>query len=157
MIARKMKELGWVGLVSLALVILSYFLLRGTRFYGPGVVAMAALPLAVAWSNGIGPTRMVPDLVFGGVDTGLLTLGAVVGASGFGIAGAVVGGAVSDAVTDAIAGFFEGGVAEWLRSKGMEESRTALGSACGKMTGCLAGSGLMLCLLQLLRVSVLEL
>jgi len=156
MIAKKSKELGWVGLVSLVLVVLTYFLLRDTRFYGPGVLAMAALPLAVAWFNGIRPTRMVPDLVFGGVDTGLLTLGAVIGASGFGIVGAVVGGAVADAITDAIAGFFEGSVAEWLRSKGIEESRTALGSACGKMTGCLAGSGTMLCALQGLGVSVLS-
>jgi hypothetical protein len=137
-------------------VAVTYFLLRDTRLYGPGVAAMVAVPLLTARLGGLRFASLVPDMVFGAIDTGLLALGAVVGATGFGVVGAVVGGAVADAITDGIAGFFEGGVAEWLRSKGIEESRTALGSACGKMAGCLGGSGAMICLLQLLRVPVLS-
>ena len=152
MIKAKVRDFGIVALVSVALVALTYFLLRDWRFYGPIVASMALLPLFAARLRGLQLKSLVPDIIFGGVDTGLLTLGAVIGASEFGIIGAIVGGVVADA----IAGFFEGGVAEWLRSKGIEESRTALGSACGKMTGCLAGSGLMLCLLQIANIQVLN-
>jgi len=63
---------------------------------------------------------------------------------------------VGDAITDAIAGFFEGSIAEWLRSKGIEESRTALGSACGKMTGCLFGSGVVLTVSWLAGVDAMK-
>ncbi|MFH1549195.1 MAG: hypothetical protein ABIH04_01415 [Planctomycetota bacterium] len=156
MIKAKARDFGIVMLVSVALVALTYFLLRDWRFYGPIVAAMALLPLFAARLRGLQLKSLVPDIIFGGVDTGLLTLGAVIGASEFGIIGAIVGGVVADAITDAIAGFFEGGVAEWLRSKGIEESRTALGSACGKMTGCLAGSGFMLCILQIANIQVLN-
>jgi len=116
---------------------------------------MTLLPFLLARVRGLALKSLIPDFVFGCVDTGLLTLGAIVGATGFGVVGAVVGVVVADAVTDGLAGFFEGGVAEWLRSKGIEESRTALGPACGKMAGCLAGSGVMLCLLQAVGVAVL--
>ena len=153
---KRAKDFGIVTILSIALAALTYFLLRHTRFYGPGVAAMAALPLFAARLRELKIKSLVPDIVFGGIDTGLLTLGAVIGASGFGIIGAIVGGVVADAITDAIAGFFEGGVAEWLRSRGIEESRTALGSACGKMAGCLAGSGGMLCVLQLAGIQVLN-
>ena len=156
MILRKAKEMGIVMAVSAALVVLTYFLLRGSMFFGPGVLAMSVLPIVAGRLGGLKVKSLIPDVVFGGIDTGLLTLGAVIGATGFGVIGAIVGGVVADAITDAIAGFFEGAVAEWLRAKGIEESRTALGSACGKMTGCLAGSGLMLSLLWIAGVSVLQ-
>lgn len=156
MILRRAKEMGMVGAISVALVILTYFLLEGSTLFGPGVLAMSALPLSTARFGGLKLKSLIPDVVFGAIDTGLLTLGAVLGASRFGIIGAIVGGVVADAITDAVAGFFEGSVAEWLRSKGIEESRTALGSACGKMAGCLAGSGLMLTILQLAGMSILQ-
>ena len=156
MVLTKAKEFSWVAAVSVALVGLTYSLLRERRLYGPGVLLMALLPVAAARWGGLSFTSLIPDLVFGGADTGLLTLGAVLGAAEFGIVGAIVGGVVADAITYALAGFLEGGVAEWLRSKGIEESRTALCSACGKMAGCLAGSGLMLCLLPALRIYTLN-
>lgn len=56
----------------------------------------------------------------------------------------VAGGAIGDALSDAIAGLFEGYAAEWLRAKGFEESREAVTSALGKMSGCLLGAGLVL-------------
>jgi hypothetical protein len=156
MFVRATRNLALVTLVSAVLVALSYVLLRKSHLYGPGVLAMTVLPLVAARLSGLRIHDMVPDLVFGGVDTGLLTVGAVIGASGFGIIGALVGAAVADAITDGLAGFAEGGVAEWLRAKGFKESRTAMGSACGKMAGCLAGSGLMLSLMQVLRVGVMH-
>jgi hypothetical protein len=156
MLVRTTKNLGLATLVSAALVGLSYVLLRKSHLYGPGVLAMTVLPLVAARISGLRLREMVPDLVFGGVDTGLLTVGAVVGATGFGIIGALVGAAVADAITDGLAGFAEGGVAEWLRARGFTESRTAMGSACGKMAGCLAGSGLMLSFMQVLHVGVVQ-
>jgi hypothetical protein len=60
------------------------------------------------------------------------------------VAGAIAGGIIGDAITDAIAGFFEGSIAEWLRKKGIEESREAITTSLGKMAGCLLGSGIVL-------------
>ena len=62
----------------------------------------------------------------------------------FGVAGAIAGSVIGDALTDAIAGFFEGSIAEWLRAKGIEESREAVTTAFGKMSGCLLGAGVVL-------------
>jgi hypothetical protein len=68
--------------------------------------------------------------------------------------GAVVFGVVGDSVTDGIAGFFEGGVAVWLRGKGVEESRLPLSSGLGKLCGCLFISGAVLSAATLLGVGV---
>ncbi|MBN2102925.1 hypothetical protein JW835_02690 [bacterium] len=157
MLVQKSREMSIVLIISAALVFCTWFLLDGERWIGPGVVVMSALPLLAAKIAKLKLKSLIPDLVFGSVDTGLLTIGAVIGATGFGVLGAVVGGVVADAITDGIAGFFEGSAAEWLRSKGFEESRTALGSACGKMAGCLLGSGWMLTLLTIAGVSLSQL
>ncbi|HUT04618.1 MAG TPA: hypothetical protein VM163_12095 [bacterium] len=58
--------------------------------------------------------------------------------------GAIVGGAIGDAITDGFAGLFEGKVAESLRKRQIEETRTALSSSMDKMSGCLFGVGLVL-------------
>lgn len=60
------------------------------------------------------------------------------------MAGAIAGGIIGDAVTATIAGFFEGSISESLRKKGIEESREAIITSLGKMTGCLIGSGVVL-------------
>ena len=86
----------------------------------------------------------LPDLIFGALDTGLLTIPALWGGLLFGVPGAIAGGVVGDALTDAIAGFFEGSVAEWLEERGVTASRGAVTTSLGKMTGCLLGSGVVL-------------
>jgi hypothetical protein len=43
-----------------------------------------------------------------------------------------------------IAGIFEGEMAEKLRERKIAEERTMLGSAVGKMAGCLFGAGVVL-------------
>jgi len=128
---------------------LAYLLLGRHAWYGPGVIALSVVPLIAARLGGLLVRRLIPDLIFGAIDSGLLVIAASLGAWRFGVAGAVVGGVVGDAVTDGIAGYFEGSIAQWLRRQGIEESRTALSSANGKMAGCLLGSGAMLTLLQL--------
>ena len=140
------RRLSLIVLVSVILVLACYGVLEAGRWYGPCVFAMGAIPLIAALLARLKLSRLLPDIIFGAIDTGLLVVAALIGAAGFGVIGAVVGSAVGDAITDGIAGFFEGGIAEWLRKHGIEESRTAVGSACGKMAGCLLGSGLALTL-----------
>ncbi len=154
MVLRKSMELGRVIVVSVILVIATWFTLEGSRMFGIWVLTMTLAPLLMAVASRIQLVSLIPDMVFGAMDTGLLTVAAIIGASWFGIIGAIVGGVVGDAITDGIAGFFEGGIAEWMRSKGIEESRTALGSALGKMTGCLAGSGVVLVIVAIFGLEI---
>lgn len=109
---------------------------------GPVIIALAFIP-AVGLLLASRPIRgAVPDIVFGSIDTGLLTIPAI------------SGGVIGDALTDAIAGFFEGGVAQWLRARGMEESREAVTTSLGKMSGCLIGSGAVLSAALLFGVEI---
>lgn len=73
------------------------------------------MPLISAVLSRLELRQLIPDVVFGALDTGLLMIAVLAGAGAFGILGAIVGSAIGDAVTDGIAGFFEGGIAEWLR------------------------------------------
>jgi len=133
-----------VMLVCVLVAVLGVVTLRHRLPIGPVVLLLALIPLlglAVARRSWKGA---VPDLVFGAIDTGLLTIPALWGGAVFGVAGAIAGGVIGDALTDAVAGFFEGGVAQWLRAKGIEASREPLSTALGKMAGCLLGSGLVL-------------
>ena len=81
----------------------------------------------------------IPDVLFGAIDTGLLTIPALWGGALFGVAGAIAGGIIGDALTDGIAGFFEGGIARWLQGNGIEAAREPITTALGKMGGCLVG------------------
>ena len=85
-----------------------------------------------------------PDVFFGIIDNGILAILAIVGGHFGGVAGAIIGGVVGNAITDGIAGIFEGYYAEKLRSFMVNEGRTMLKSAVGKMAGCLLGAGFVL-------------
>lgn len=87
-----------------------------------------------------------PDIMFGIIDNGILALLAIIGGEVAGVTGAIIGGVVGNAITDGIAGLFEGSIAENLRKKNISEQRTILGSAVGKMAGCLLGAGYVLIL-----------
>ena len=67
---------------------------------------------------------LLPDLVFGVVDNGLLVIGAIIGADIGAVFGAVLGAALGNAVSDFAGGYCEGSVAEWLASKGVEHKAT---------------------------------
>jgi hypothetical protein len=121
---------------------------------GPLVLALSAVPLLALRFSGRRLSAALPDLVFGGIDTGLLAVPAVAGGLAFGVAGAIAGGVIGDSLTDAVAGFFEGGVAEWLRDHGFVESREAVTTSLGKMAGCLIGSGSVLTIAMLFGVNV---
>jgi hypothetical protein len=120
------------------------FALHNALVLGPVVLLLGLIPLVSLLLAGRRIASAVPDLVFGGLDTGLLALPAIWGGVTFGVVGAVAGTVVGDAITDAVAGFFEGHIAEWLRSRGFPEAREAVTTSLGKMSGCLLGSGLVL-------------
>ncbi len=134
------KGLSLVVALCVVLVAVAYSVLRGGQLYGPYVVAMTVLPLVATKLVRLEFRGLLPDVIFGAVDTGLLTLAALIGAMGFGVIGAVLGAVVGDAITDAIAGFFEGSVAEWLRRRGINESRTAAALRAGKWLAVSSGA-----------------
>lgn len=134
----------FVVLVAAPVAAAGFLTLRYRVPPGPVILLLGLIPVAgmlLARRSLIGA---VPDMVFGAVDTGLLVIPAIWGGVMFGVAGAVAGGVIGDALSDAIAGFFEGGVSEWLRRFGIVESREAVTSSLGKMSGCLLGGGLVL-------------
>ena len=93
-----------------------------------------------------------PDVFFGVVDNGILAILAIVGGHFGGVAGAIIGGVVGNAITDGIAGIFEGHYAEKLRLFMVNEERTMLKSAVGKMAGCLLGAGFVLVLANFMKL-----
>lgn len=118
--------------------------LQNALILGPVVLLLGFLPLGVLALSGRRISAAIPDLVFGGLDTGMLAIPAIWGGVTFGVVGAIAGTVVGDAITDAIAGFFEGHIAESLRSHGFPEAREAVTTSLGKMAGCLLGSGVVL-------------
>lgn len=134
----------YVFLVALPIALMAIFVLKNSLPLGPIILAMTAIPLCGLLYAERSIKGAIPDIIFGAIDTGLLAIPALVGGLTFGVAGAIVGGVVGDALSDGIAGFFEGSIAEWLREKGIEESRESISTSLGKMGGCLLGSGVVL-------------
>lgn len=138
----KKRVLCWIfGFIVavVGIVTVGYNLAIGPIILGSTLIPLAGLLFAKRRLKGA-----IPDLIFGTIDTGLLTIPAIWGGVSFGVAGAIAGGVIGDALTDGIAGFFEGGIAKWLGEKGIEASREPITTALGKMAGCLFGSGLVL-------------
>ena len=134
----------YVGIIALGVALIGIYSVTQKIDIGPIILGTTLIPvfgLLIAQKTIVGA---IPDILFGAIDTGLLTIPALWGGLLFGVAGAIAGGIIGDAITDSIAGFFEGGIAEWLRKKGIEESREAVTTSLGKMTGCLLGSGIVL-------------
>ncbi len=136
----------YVTVIGLPVAVFGIVMLEQRLPVGPVVLLLGLVPIVGLLVARRRITGALPDMVFGAIDTGLLVIPALWGGLAFGVAGAIAGGVIGDALTDAIAGFFEGSIAEWLRGKGIEESREALTSSLGKMSGCLLGAGLVLSL-----------
>ncbi|MBI4272411.1 hypothetical protein HY621_00990 [Candidatus Uhrbacteria bacterium] len=100
---------------------------------------------------GIRLRSIQPDIIFGVIDNGIFVEFALIRGEVACIPGAIVGGAVGNAVTDGIAGIFEGYWAERLRKKNISDQRTIVGSAIGKMGGCLLGTGGVLIIASFLK------
>lgn len=139
----------WTSILSvltLCLVIcaVSIFFVYSSGMVGYVLIALAGLCLLFLIPFGIEIRSLLPDIVFGLIDNGILAIMAVTGGELAGVAGAIIGGVVGNAVTDGIAGIFEGGFAEKLRAKNVDVKRTVMGSAIGKMAGCLLGAGIVM-------------
>lgn len=147
-----LKKISYVGIFLLIVAVSGVLTLNRRYPIGPVVLSMTIIPfsgLLIARRNLRGA---VPDILFGTIDTGLLTIPAIAGGVFFGVAGAIAGGVIGDALTDGIAGFFEGSIAGWLRSKGIHEARDPVTTSLGKTAGCLLGSGLVLTMALLFGV-----
>jgi len=120
----------------------STFFVYQTELIGYVLILLTVLCLVSLRLFKIKISSVAPDVVFGVIDNGILALMSVIGGEIAGVAGAVIGGVVGNAITDGIAGLFEGYWAESLPS----DRRTVLGSAVGKMAGCLLGAGAVLIL-----------
>jgi hypothetical protein len=140
------KKAVYVAIISVPIALVGVIALRQQIPIGPIVLGLGLVPIAGLLLAKRSLTGAVPDMVFGALDTGLLVIPALWGGIAFGVAGAIAGGVIGDALTDAVAGFFEGSIAEWLRERGIEESREAITTALGKMSGCLLGAGMVLSL-----------
>ncbi|MGA1792330.1 MAG: hypothetical protein ACMUHM_00105 [Thermoplasmatota archaeon] len=138
-----------ISLVILSIVIISTitFVIDHARLIGPVLIALGILPWLPLRLFGRSIRSCGADIIFGAVDTGILGIAAIIGASFAGVLGAIVGGAVGDSITDGIAGLFEGRIAIFLRGHGIKEARTPLSSSLGKMSGCLLGVGIVLTVL----------
>lgn len=148
------KKASYVGCFGMIVAIFGVVTLQYRFPIGPVVLLLTVIPvLGLIFARR--PLKgSIPDLIFGALDTGLLTIPALWGGTLFGVAGAIAGGVIGDALTDGIAGFFEGGIAEWLRKKGIEEAREPVTTALGKMAGCLFGSGLVLSVALILGIQL---
>lgn len=134
------------AVLTLCIIIfaVSAFFISKSEAIGFVLIGLFGLCLAALIPFNIPIRSVQPDIVFGLIDNGILALMAIAGAEIAGIPGAIVGGVVGNAITDGIAGLFEGYSAERLRRRNISDQRTIIGSAIGKMGGCLLGAGLVL-------------
>ena len=137
-----------INVVTLCAVIffVSTYFVYDTNIIGFIIIALAGVSLASLRLFKITIATVKPDIIFGIIDNGILAIMTVAGGEIAGVAGAVIGGVVGNAITDGIAGLFEGYWAE----KSTHDKRTVLGSAVGKMAGCLLGAGVVLIVVSLL-------
>lgn len=147
-----MKKAVYVAIISVPVALAGVIALRHQFPIGPIVLGLGLVPIVGLLLAKRRLMGAVPDMVFGALDTGLLVIPALWGGIAFGVAGAIAGGVIGDALTDGVAGFFEGSIAEWLRGRGIEESREAITTALGKMSGCLLGAGMVLSFALLLGI-----
>jgi hypothetical protein len=131
-------------IISTIVVTSVSFAIQDIRIIGPVLIVLGFTPWVPLKIFGRRIKSVGADIIFGAIDTGILGIAALIGASFAGVLGAIVGGAVGDSISDGFAGLFEGRMAEYLREQGIDEARTPLASSMGKMSGCLMGIGITL-------------
>lgn len=147
------KKLIYFSFFASIITVVGLITLKNNYNIGPVILILTILPISALLIAKRSLKSALPDIIFGSIDTGLLTIPALTGGIYYGVAGAIAGGIIGDSLTDGIAGFFEGSLSEWLRKKGIEESREGLTTSLGKMAGCLFGSGIILTIALLFGVS----
>ena len=134
---KNILEISVVILLSVIIGIIAFFSMRLGRYVSLVIFGLGLVPILIAYILKINLKKMLPDIIFGLIDNILLIIPAIIGAQLFGAVGALAGAVVGNAISDSIAGIFEGSIAEWLHLKGIDSTRTILGSSLGKMSGCL--------------------
>ena len=134
---KKIMETIIVVLLSIFVAFIAFYSMLLGRFSSIIIFALGFVPILISFFLKIDLKRMIPDIIFGVTDNLLLIIPAIIGAELFGAAGALAGAVVGNAISDAVAGYFEGNISEFLHSKGIDATRTVLGSSMGKMSGCL--------------------
>lgn len=134
---RKILEISIVVILCIITLVVAFFSIRLGRFISIVIFGLGFIPILIAFIFKINLRKILPDIIFGLIDNILLIIPAIIGAELFGAAGALAGAVVGNAVSDGIAGIFEGSISEWLHLRGIDSTRTLLGSSLGKMSGCL--------------------
>lgn len=133
-----------IGAVSISFI-------EDTRWIGLVLIILALLCIVSLIPFKVDLKSVLPDILFGIIDNGILAILAIFGGHFAGVVGAIIGGVVGNAITDGLAGILEGHMAERLREKSISEERTMLKSAVGKMAGCLLGAGVVLAVNSVIR------
>jgi hypothetical protein len=143
-----------INIIVLCIVIfaVSLYFIYDSQLIGPVILGLGILCLISLIPFKVSINTIWPDIIFGLIDDGILAILAIFGGKIAGVAGAVIGGVVGNAITDGIAGIFEGHVAETMRKRNIPDQRTMLGSAVGKMAGCLLGAGIVLIIASLFNL-----
>lgn len=147
------RNIGLFLILCAVLLITGLFGLRQGWELGRLCIVLFFITLLSSIPFGVFHKRLIPDICYGFIDGFGLALPALVGSRVAGISGAVVGAVLGDALTDGIAGYFEGTLAEWFRSKGWEEARTAQSSSIGKMSGSFLGASVVFLIFPSLTIS----
>jgi len=134
---KKIMETVIVILLSAFTAFIAFYSMKFGRFSSLIIFILGFIPILIAYFLRIDLKKMLPDIIFGIIDNIILVIPAIIGAELFGAAGALTGAVVGNAISDAIAGYFEGNLSEFLHSRGIDATRTVLGSSLGKMSGCL--------------------
>ncbi len=134
---KKIMETIIVIFLSAFIAFTTFYSMRLGRFVSLIIFALGLLPIMIAYFLKIDLKKMLPDILFGIIDNVILVIPAIIAAELFGTAGALTGAIVGNAISDAIAGYFEGNLSEFLHSRGINATRTVMGSSLGKMSGCL--------------------
>lgn len=130
--------------LTFIIILAVYFLANQRLAIGPALIVLGLLSLVPSMIFKIPLNSLRADIIFGIIDNGILVIFALIGAELFGVWGAIIGGAVGNAITDGFAGIFEGFEAQRMRKLKIEDKRTALSTATGKLAGCFFGAGLVL-------------
>ncbi|MFA5188401.1 MAG: hypothetical protein WC460_03500 [Patescibacteria group bacterium] len=149
-----MKNNFFSAVINIIILIIVIFAVSLYFIYNSQLIGLVILGLGVFCLISLIPFKVSintiwPDIVFGLIDNGILAILAIFGGEVAGVMGAVIGGVVGNSITDGIAGIFEGYVAEKMRKNNISDQRTMLGSAIGKMAGCLLGAGIVLIIANL--------
>ena len=138
-----------VTIISAVIIAIAYF---GHDFEQIGLILIFAglLPLISLKITGEHISESISEIVFGFINTGLITAMAIIGFNIEGILGAVIGVALGDAITEGYSGILEGEVSDLMLKWKIKEKIDPLNASLGKMAGALLGGGAVLLIFSLI-------